>query len=73
MNHWYTVGLIATDHRADLAREAEETARMKLAEYAAERALDTWIPHTARPRRWPARLGALIRTRLGSARPASES
>jgi len=62
MNHWYTVGLIAADHRADLAREAEETARLKVAEYTAERTSDTRILHTAGPRRWPVRLGALIRS-----------
>jgi hypothetical protein len=72
MNHWYTVGLIAADHRADLARDAAEAARLNVAEYPAERVSDTWIADTARSRRWPARLGALIRTRLGSVRPASE-
>ena len=72
MNHWYTVGVLAQDHRADLDREAARNARLKLAHTAAEPRPDTHDPNSAGPRRWLVSLGASIQARWARRRAVSE-
>lgn len=64
MNHWYTVGLIADDHRADLGREAARNERAKLAHSAAEPRPGTHDPNSGGHRRWLVSLRASIQGRL---------
>ena len=72
MNHWYTVGLIAHDHRADLDREAAGNARRALAHGASERRPGAHDPYSEGPRRWLASQGASIQARWTRRRAVSE-
>jgi hypothetical protein len=73
MNHWHTVGLIAADHRADLNRDAEGNARLKVVDSAAGSSAGTNVPDPRRIRRWLVGLGAAIRARWVRRRAVSEA
>ena len=72
MNHWYTVDLLARDHRADLHREAAGSAHLKLAQRTAEPRPGAHDPNSGGPRRWLASLGASIQEQWARRRAVTE-
>jgi hypothetical protein len=72
MNHWYTVDLLARDHRGDLDRDAAGSARLKLAHGTAEPRPGAHDPNSGGPRRWLASLGASIQAQWARRRAVSE-
>lgn len=72
MNHWYTVGLLADDHRADLDREAAGNARLKVAHSTAEPRPGAHDPDSGGPRRRLVNLAASIQSLWARRRAVSE-